>query len=300
MSPTSYLTAPPRVEWIAQDSDRRAGPQPCDTSGVDSWEPDQYDRFARERRQPWDDLLALCRPVPGGTAADLGCGTGRLTVELPERLQLTSVVGIDSSPAMLGEARQLASSAVRFERGDLTEFAPAQPVDLIVANASLQWAANHDRIMAKWCHALAPGGQLAVQVPANGDHPANALIAELSEELADWFPTGPPPLVTDSVLTPERYATMLWNLGASEQWVALRVYPHELEDTAEVVEWLKGTTLTRVRKELHDDDRYGAFVEQLTDRVLERLGDHRPFLYTFKRILFWARFEAGVSPDPPA
>jgi trans-aconitate 2-methyltransferase len=257
---------------------------------MDPWEPAQYDRFARERRQPWDDLLALCQGVPGGVVADLGCGTGRLTRELPDRLGARTVIGIDTSPAMLAEAGANARAGVRFEQGDLRHFAPPEPVDLIVANASLHWVDDHERVITGWRRSLNPGGQIAVQVPANGDHPANALVAELSAELADWFPDGPPHLVTESVLTPERYATILWELDAADSWVAMRVYPHVLDSTADVVEWLKGTTLNRVRESLADDDRYRAYVEQLTTVMLERLGDHRPYLYTFKRIMFWARF----------
>ena len=44
----------------------------CPTPGT----PTQYDRFAAERRQPFDDLVALCRPVPGGTVVDLGAAPG--------------------------------------------------------------------------------------------------------------------------------------------------------------------------------------------------------------------------------
>lgn len=259
---------------------------------MDSWDPVQYDRFATERRQPWDDLLELCQPVPGGIVADLGCGTGRLTQELPERLGARTVVGIDTSPAMLAEAEAGADATpgVAFERGDLRTFDPAEPVDLIIANASLQWVDDHERVLGRWHRALARGGQIAVQVPANGDHPANALVAELSDELASWFPDGPPRLVTDSVLPPERYATILWELDAVDSWVGLRVYPHVLDSTGDVIEWLKGTTLNRVREALADDDRYRAFLEQLTDVMLQRLGERSPYLYTFKRILFWARF----------
>lgn len=257
---------------------------------MDPWQPADYDRFARERRQPWDDLLALCHPVPGGVVADLGCGTGRLTVELPDRLSARSVLGVDSSPAMLAEAAAYAHPSVTFQRGDLATFAPTEPVDVIVANASLQWVGHHEAVLAHWRRALRSGGQLAVQVPANGDHPANALVAQLTAEHADWFPDGPPASVTDSVLAPERYASLLWDLDVADSWVALRVYTHELATTTDVVQWLKGTTLTRVRQSLGGDDRYHSFVEQLSDRVVELLGDHQPFLYTFKRILFWARF----------
>jgi trans-aconitate 2-methyltransferase len=253
--------------------------------------PAQYDRFARERRQPWDDLLGLVHAVPGGAVVDLGCGTGRLTQELPDLLRARTVIGVDRSGAMLAEASAHTRPGIEFQTGDLSHYTPAEPVDVIVANASLQWVDHHDLVLAGWRRALRPGGQIAVQVPANGDHPANATVVELSQDLADWFPDGPPRLVTDSVLAPERYASLLWDLDAVDQWVGLRVYAHELASTADVVEWLKGTTLNRVREALADDDRYQAFVDQLTSAVLDRLGDQSPFLYTFKRILFWARFD---------
>jgi len=72
----------------------------------DAWDPGQYDRFAAERRQPFVDLLALCRPVPGGTIVDLGCGPGGLTVELHRALGAAHTTGIDLSAAMLAEARE--------------------------------------------------------------------------------------------------------------------------------------------------------------------------------------------------
>ena len=74
-------------------------------SDGDPWDPGQYDRFKAERRQPFDDLVALCSPVPGGTAVDLGCGTGELTAVVHRSLELAETTGIDSSPAMLARAR---------------------------------------------------------------------------------------------------------------------------------------------------------------------------------------------------
>ena len=48
-------------------------------ASTDTWDPDTYHRFQAERRQPFDDLLALVEPVPSGRVVDLGCGTGELT-----------------------------------------------------------------------------------------------------------------------------------------------------------------------------------------------------------------------------
>jgi trans-aconitate 2-methyltransferase len=61
------------------------------------WDPAQYDKFAAERRQPFDELLGLLRPVPGGRVADLGCGPGTLTVDLGRALGAQEVVGVDNS-----------------------------------------------------------------------------------------------------------------------------------------------------------------------------------------------------------
>ena len=55
-----------------------------------------------------------------------------------------------------------------------------------------------------------------------------------------------------------------------------------------VVEWVKGTSLTRFRTRL-DDATYEAFLDRYRARLLEVLGDRSPYFYTFKRILFWGR-----------
>jgi trans-aconitate 2-methyltransferase len=68
----------------------------------------------------------------------------------------------------------------------------------------------------------------------------------------------------------------------------LQVYGHRLGSSADVVEWVKGTSLTRIFQalpaELHD-----AFVDSYRRLLVETLGDARPYFYPFKRILCWAR-----------
>src|SRR5262245_9126895 len=61
---------------------------------TDSWDPAQYHRFRRERRQPWEDLVALVEVRPDMRVVDLGCGSGELTIELAQRLGAKSVLGI--------------------------------------------------------------------------------------------------------------------------------------------------------------------------------------------------------------
>ena len=141
-----------------------------------AWDPDQYLRFAAERRRPFDDLLAQLEPVPGGRAVDLGCGTGELTVELHAHLGAAETVGIDDSVSMLERARDLAAPGVRFELGRLEEWAPAVPVDVVFANASLHWVPDHPALLARlvaglarrWSAGLPGAGQPRPPVPPRG------------------------------------------------------------------------------------------------------------------------------------
>ena len=81
---------------------------------------------------------------------------------------------------------------------------------------------------------------------------------------------------------------MLDQLGAVAQHVRMQVYPHHLASSASVVEWVKGTTLTRFAKVL-PDELYARFLDAYRERLLDTIGDSEPYFYPFKRILMWAR-----------
>lgn len=253
-----------------------------------TWNPDQYNRFAAEREQPFWDLAALLEaPAEPPAVVDLGCGDGRLTAELHRRFGARQTVGIDSSPEMLARAADYAGPEVSFEAGDLSTWSGS--ADIVFANASLQWVPDHRAVLARWRSGLPPEGQIAVQVPANNSHASHVIARELA---AEWLGgAAPPDPVEVNVLAPEDYAQTLYDLGFEHQHVRLQVYCHVLESTAAVVEWVKGTSLTRFRPAL-PAGRFDEFVDEYRNRLVARLGDHRPYLYTFRRILLWGRLPA--------
>lgn len=259
----------------------------------DAWNPDQYHRFRDQRSAPFYDLLALVEPIPGRRAVDLGCGSGELTAVLAEQIGADDVVGIDTSAAMLAEARSHEREGLRFVEADIATWGdPADPVDLVFANAALQWVPGHAGVLRRWTEAIVPGGQLAVQVPTNADHPVHQVAAAVAAEepFRSAFPNGTPPPdpVGANVLEPEEYATLLHELGYRDQHVRLQVYGMELASTDDVVEWAKGTNLTRFQKEL-PADAYDEFLDVYRDRLRAELGDRQPYFYAFKRILLRAR-----------
>jgi trans-aconitate 2-methyltransferase len=257
-------------------------------SVADAWNPEQYDRFKAERSQPFWDLAGLLGDVPlGARLVDLGCGTGELTAALAARLSAADTLGVDFAATMLAEAGAHTSATVRFELGDLASFTDPGAWDVVFSNAALQWVPDHPGVLTRWAAALRPCGVLAVQVPANADHPSHTVAAEVAERepFRSALAAGPPPdPVAGHVLTPERYCEVLVGLGLREVHVRLQVYPHVLAHTADIVEWVKGTTLNRYRAAL-PGSRYDEFVAAYRVALLDRLGDRSPCLYPFKRIL---------------
>ena len=252
----------------------------------DAWDPAQYERFRDERARPFLDLLALVRPRPGIRVVDLGCGTGELTARLHHELAAGETLGIDRSEAMLARARPLAEGGLRFEAGDIAAFAARAAYDLVFSNAALHWLDDHAALFARLTAALRPGGQLAVQMPANFDHPSHVVAAQVGGE-APFHDALGGHARERPVLLPEEYALLLERLGYGEQHVRLQVYGHRLAARDEVVEWVKGTLLTDYQHRL-TAELYARFVARYRERLLPALEDTRPYFFTFKRVLLWA------------
>ncbi len=263
----------------------------------DPWDPARYDRFVEERSAPLHDLLALIRPIPGGRAVDLGCGSGALTLELHRHVRARETVGIDSSPAMLERASTLARDGLRFEPGDIAAFGrdghagEAGPAggacawDLVFSHAALHWVPDHPALLARLARVLAPGGQLAVQVPANFDHPSHVLAAEIAGQEPFQVALGGYRRLVP-VEPPERYAEVLDRLGFAEQHVRLQVYGHHLAGREEVVEWVRGTLLTDYQRRM-PAELFERFLASYRERLLPLLDERRPYFYPFKRVLLW-------------
>ncbi len=222
------------------------------------WDPVEYLRFAGHRGRPFVDLLARVDAEAPSTVVDLGCGPGNLTVTLADRWPTARVEGVDASGAMIERARAehgaAAGGRLRFTVGDLREWAPPAPVDVLVSNATLQWVPGHLDLLPRLAASVRPGGWFAFQVPGNFAEPSHTELAAV-RDLPRWRERlDGVDLATPWVAGPVDYLELLVSLGAAaDVWET--TYLQVLEGEDAVLRWISGTGLRPVLEVLDEAER---------------------------------------------
>ena len=216
------------------------------------WDPERYVTYADERGRPFVDLLARVAAEDPRAVVDLGCGPGNLTALLAQRWPGADVAGLDSSPEMVERARHGEVAGVRFEVGDLRDWRPERPVDVLVANATYQWVPGHLDLLPALVSQVAPGGWFAFQVPGNHAEPSHVLLHELAADprFASYTRGVARPHSHDPVV----YADRLRDLGLDvDAWET--TYLHLLGGEDPVFTWISGTGAGPTLQALPDDLR---------------------------------------------
>jgi trans-aconitate 2-methyltransferase len=148
----------------------------------DIWNAQQYLKFEADRLRPFLDLVSHldADDLRVASVVDLGCGPGNATAMLADWWPDAHITGIDSSPAMIeAAAGHAVPGRLDFELGDVRTWQPDEPVDVVVANAVLQWIPGHIDLLPKLAANVAPGGLLGFQVPGNFQEPSHVVLDEL-------------------------------------------------------------------------------------------------------------------------
>jgi trans-aconitate 2-methyltransferase len=114
----------------------------------------------------------------GERVLDAGCGTGRVTAALLDRLPHGEVVAVDGSRAMVEAARERLGDEVELRVADLLELELDRPVDAILSTATFHWIADHERLFGRLRDVLVPGGRLVAQCGGAGNIAALKAAAE--------------------------------------------------------------------------------------------------------------------------
>lgn len=239
----------------------------------------------------WGKAVLERLPLLGNeTVIDAGCGTGRLTELLLERLPQGHVIAVDQSANMLERAeaylRPRFGDHVSFERHDLVDLPHKQIADAIFSTATFHWIPDHIRLFATLFRALKPGGWLIAQcggarnIQTINDR-ATAILAQapFAEHIDDW---AGPWNFADAPETEHRLAAA----GFTDVAAHIIEAPVVLKDEAEYREFLETVVL-------------GSHLMRLPEapkEMPEALGGNDPSL----RQMFLDQMVAGGATDDPA
>ncbi|MFP5282800.1 MAG: trans-aconitate 2-methyltransferase [Actinomycetes bacterium] len=227
------------------------------------WDPGVYLQFADQRARPFFDLTARIPARSPTRVVDLGCGPGQLTAALADRWPAADVVGVDASAAMVEQARTRERPNLRFRVGDLRTWTPAEPVDVLVSNATLQWVPDHRALLPRLLAAVRPGGWLAFAVPGNYTEPSHQILRELAG--APRFASATTAVPFPSSHDPAVYLTDLAALGCEvDAWET--TYLHVLTGPDPVFRWVAGTGARPVLQAL-DDAQRADFADEYRQRL---------------------------------
>ena len=147
------------------------------------WDAETYDRIADPQFRWGVAVLDRLELRGDETVLDAGCGSGRVTEVLAERLPNGHVIAFDGSPSMIAQAGERLGrfgDRVRFVVGDLLEPLVVEPVDAVFSTATFHWVADHERLFRNLAGATRSGGRLVAQCGGAGNL---ATVTRALEEL---------------------------------------------------------------------------------------------------------------------
>ena len=251
-----------------------------------TWEPQTYLRYAEIRFRAGIDLIARIPKLEYTTMYDLGCGTGHLTRILADTFPKSKVVGVDSSPEMLAEARR-EFPAVDWRQGDINSWHPSTPADLIYTNAALQWVPDHETVLPRLLNNVRSGGVLAMQVPRHFESPSHLGLKEVVLQ-KKWRARLEPLLLAPIPSTEVYWRWLSPHARNLDLWET--IYLQVLDGPDPVVNFMRGTALRpflSVLSKLEGDKFVAAFAERMTAAYPRQPNGQT--LFPFRRLFLVAQ-----------
>ncbi|MGH8971935.1 MAG: class I SAM-dependent methyltransferase [Acidimicrobiia bacterium] len=223
------------------------------------WDARTYDRVA-DPITGWGNAVLDRLELRGHERVlDAGCGTGRVTEALRDRLPDGRVVALDASPSMLAEARsRLGDDRTEYVLADLGRPLPLdEPVDAVFSNATFHWVLDHVALFTHLAAVLRPGGPLVAQCGGAGN------IASVLEALRRTGHPGPHPF---HFAGPDDTRRRLESAGFVEVRTWLHPEPTPFPPGEPLQEYLATVVLGSHLEQLPPEKRRD-FVRQVSERM---------------------------------
>jgi trans-aconitate 2-methyltransferase len=136
---------------------------------VRAWDGNSYDRVSGTMEALGLAVLDRLELAGDETVIDAGCGSGRITEALLQRLPRGHVIALDESQSMVDAARERLGPDADIRVMDLLELDLERPVDAILSTATFHWIADHERLFKRLHAGLVPGGRLVAQCGGEGN-----------------------------------------------------------------------------------------------------------------------------------
>jgi trans-aconitate 2-methyltransferase len=244
-------------------------------TGSRDWDAATYDRVS-DIQLNWA-LEQLERLALDGdeVVLDAGCGSGRVTALLADRVPRGRVYGVDVAPSMAAHAQEALGGRAVILCQDLVELRLPGPVDAIFSNATFHWVSDHDALFGALHRTLKPGGRLVAQCGGKGNINRFRVLADevaLTDPFAPYFADWHGPWnYADDVST----AARLERAGFTD--VSCWLEPKSVTP-GDPQAFVQTVCLVRHLDRLPSDGLKSAFVE----RVLEEVGD--PLVLDYVRL----------------
>jgi len=236
----------------------------------------------------WGQAVLDRLPLRGDELVlDLGCGTGRLTALLLERLPRGRAIGIDLSANMLATARREMHpdlrSRIAFVHADVSALPLIGAADAIFSTATFHWVQDHARLFRSLFQALKPGGRVVAQCGGGPNikrqHDRAAALMRRPEFAPFYRSWIEPWEYADAATTQTRLAAAGFTAIMARVIPAPTVFP----DRPAFVEFVTNVIFRQHLAPLPDDERKRAFVEALAD---QSAADPVPFEIDYWRLDF--------------
>jgi trans-aconitate 2-methyltransferase len=138
-------------------------------TGAREWDAETYDAVSDPQFEWGMEVLERLELEGDEVAVDAGCGSGRVTAELANRLPDGRVIAVDGSEQMVEKAKERLGDRAQYIVSDLVELEFDEPVDLVFSTATFHWIGDHDRLFRRLLAVLKPGGRLVAQCGGQGN-----------------------------------------------------------------------------------------------------------------------------------